>query len=67
MDRDEAYAIPYSWMSINKRNLSMTENGEKSFWQVPLTTLGDGSLAINVSKIGEKFSLLPYRFRFSEA
>ena len=64
MDRNEAYAIPYSWLASNKQNLNMTDNGERSYWHLALTTLENGKLAINTSKIGVKTSLEEYRFPF---
>lgn len=62
MDRDEAFAVPYSWIAANKKNLNMTDRGDRSYWHVPITTLENGSLAINTSKIGSKTALKPYRF-----
>lgn len=62
MDRDEAFAVPYSWIAANKKNLNMTERGERSYWHVPVTTQDDGTFAINMSKIGNKAALKPYRF-----
>jgi hypothetical protein len=62
MDRDEAFAVPYSWISANRKNLNMTERGERSYWHVPVTTLESGDLAINMSKIGSKAALKPFRF-----
>ena len=67
MDRDEAFAVPYSWLEKNKANLSVTERGERSYWHVALTTLQDGSLGINTSKIGKKTSLVPYGFSMKGA
>lgn len=62
MDRDEAYAVPYAWILANKQNLNMTDNGERSYWHVAVTTLENGKLAINTSKVGVKTPLEPYRF-----
>jgi hypothetical protein len=62
MDRDEAFAIPYSWITKNKNNLNMTDRGERSYWHLSITTLDDGALAINMSKIGSKAALQPYRY-----
>lgn len=62
MDRDEAYAVPYSWISANKQNLNMTDRGERSYWHVPVTTLDGGDLAINMSKVGNKAALKAFRF-----
>lgn len=66
MDRDEAYAVPHSALEKHKKNLSKTDRGDKSYWHVVLTTLEDGSLAINLSRIGTKVSLKPFAFRWSE-
>jgi hypothetical protein len=62
MDRNEAYAVPYSWLAANKQNLNMTDRGEKSYWHIPVTTLANGNLAINTSKIGAKTALKPFAF-----
>jgi len=62
MDRNEAYAVPYSWLVDNKQNLNITERGERSYWHIALTTLPDGALAINVSKKGIKVPLRPFAF-----
>ncbi len=64
MDRDEAFAVPYSWLQQNKKNLNVTERGDKSYWHVLITTLANGKLAINTSKVGTKTPLKPYRFEF---
>jgi hypothetical protein len=62
MDREEAFAVPYSWIVQNKGNLSVTDRGERSYWQIPVTTFEGGKLAINLSKIGMKTPLEPYKF-----
>jgi hypothetical protein len=62
MDRDEAFAVPYSWIQGNKKRLNVTERGEKSYWHVPVTTLDGGKLAINMSKVGSKAALEPFRY-----
>jgi hypothetical protein len=62
MDRNDAFAVPFSWINENKKNLNMTESGDRSYWHVPITTLPDGSLAINTSKIGAKMPLKAFRF-----
>jgi len=64
MDRDEAYAVPYSVIDQNKKNLNMTDKGDRSYWHVVLTTL-ESSLAINLSRIGSKLSLKPFAFSWS--
>lgn len=66
MDRDEAFAVPFSWLQKNKKNLNMTDRGERSYWHVPVTTLDDGALAINMSKVGTKAALGPYWFALKE-
>jgi hypothetical protein len=34
----------------------------RSYWHVPITTLDNGKLAINTSKVGTKVALEPYRY-----
>src|ERR1035437_10914606 len=53
MDRDEAFAMPYSWIQQNKNNSNVTDRGDRSYWHVPIT-LDSGKLAINTSKVGTK-------------
>jgi hypothetical protein len=60
MDRDDAFAIPYSWIEENKKNLNVTDRGERSYWHIALTTLESGKLAINLSKIGTKVPIEPW-------
>ena len=67
MDRDEAYAVPYSVLDKDKKNLNMTDRGEKSYWHVVLTPVDDGSLAINLSRIGKKLPLKRFAFGWSVA
>ncbi len=62
MDRDEAFAVPYSWIQKNKGNLNVTDRGDRSYWHVPITTIEGGKLAINTSKVGTKTALEPFRF-----
>jgi hypothetical protein len=64
MDRQEAYAVPYAWLRENKQNLNKTDRGDRSYWHVALTTTERNELAINISKIGDKAPLQPYRFEF---
>lgn len=66
MDRNEGFAVPYSWLQKNKQNLNMTERGDRSYWHVPITMLDGGRLAINTSKVGSKTPLEPYRFEFKK-
>ncbi len=67
MDRNDAFAIPYSWIEQNKKNLNVTDRGDRSYWHVPVTTMETGKLAINASRIQSKASLEPYRFEFKKA
>lgn len=62
MDRDEAFAVPYSWLRENKENLNVTDRGDRSYWHVPITMLENGGLAINLSRVGSKTSLAQYRY-----
>lgn len=66
MDRDEAFAVPYSWMQKNKSNLSVTDRGDRSYWHVPITTFDRGKLAINISKTSTKAPLEPYGFELKK-
>ena len=67
MDREEAFAVPYSWIQKNKNNLNVTDRGDRSYWHVPITTLESGKLAINASKVGSKTPLDRDRFEFKNA
>jgi hypothetical protein len=63
MDLGSAFALPQNWLGENKQNLNTTERPDGgSYWHIPVTTMPDGSLAINLSKIGRKYSLEPHRF-----
>ena len=63
MDLNSAFAVPQSWFAENKQNLNVTERTDgKSYWHIPLTILNDHSIAINLSKVGRKYSLEPHRF-----
>lgn len=63
MDLDSAFAVPQSWFAEHKQDLNTTEKSDgKSYWHIPLTKLPDGSIAINLSKVGKKYNLEPHRF-----
>jgi hypothetical protein len=66
MDRDEAYALPYSWVEKNKLHLNMTERDDRSYWHVALTTISGDKLAIKLPKIGGKIPLQQYAFDFQK-
>jgi hypothetical protein len=66
MDLDSAFAVPQSWFEENKQNLNTTEKPDgKLYWHIPLTTMVDGSIAINLSKVGKRYSLESHRFSLS--
>lgn len=63
MDLDSAFAVPQRWFAENLENLNTTErDGDRLYWHIPMTTIDDGTLGINLSKIGTTFALEPYRF-----
>lgn len=62
VETQKALALPFSWMKQNRFSLTMTERSERSYWHVPLITMPEKILAINLSKIGNKVSLSPFRF-----
>jgi hypothetical protein len=63
MDLDAAFAVPQRWFAENKQNLNTTEKPDGgSYWHIPVTKMADGSLAINLSKVGRKYSLETHRF-----
>jgi len=56
-DRQEAFAIPYSWVKEHKKDLNMTVTGDGAYWHFAVATTEGGQLAVNVSKIGMKAPL----------
>jgi hypothetical protein len=66
MDRAEAFAIPYSWLSENKSNLNVTQNGQKSYWHIALTTIEGSGLGVNLSKVSGKQPLNKFAFALRE-
>ena len=65
MDRNEGFAIPYAWLKKNRANLNQTDRGDKSYWHVPVTTIDGGALAINMSKVGTKYPLSSFKFKWA--
>ncbi|HQR52887.1 MAG TPA: hypothetical protein PLZ79_06425 [Burkholderiales bacterium] len=63
MDADEAYAIPVDQVKplLPKLNQTVKEDSGRNYWHLAITQIG-GDLYINLSKVGEKFKLTPYRF-----
>ena len=62
MDRNRAYAVPYAKLDLHKKDLNVTDRGDRSYWHIALTTLDGGELALNVSRIGLKVPLQPFAF-----
>jgi hypothetical protein len=67
LDTNVGFAIPFHWMTENKKNLSMADRVDKSFWHVPLTRLADGTLAVILSGAESPVPLEPWAFSFGEA
>jgi hypothetical protein len=66
MDSNIAFAIPFSWMTENKKHLNMTERVDKLYWHIALTPFKDG-FALNLSRKGTKIPLNPWAFPLYEA
>jgi len=63
VDMESAFAVPQKWFAENLANLNTTERKEsRSYWHIPLTTVEGGGLAVNLSRVGRKYSLEPHRF-----
>jgi hypothetical protein len=63
MDREEAFAVHFSWLLNCKKDFNITERDGRSYWHVALSSMGAGKLGINLSKKGSKASLEEYRFK----
>lgn len=60
-DSNVAYALPLRFLEENLDNLNKTEKeGGKSYWHIALVSDG-GVIKFNLSKIGKKLDLTPYR------
>ena len=57
MDRDDAFAIPYSWLLKNKENLSKSDEGDRSYWHVPIVRFDGDRLAIRTIAVRESACL----------
>jgi hypothetical protein len=66
MDRDKAYAVPFSEVATLLPSLNQTEKGDRSYWHVALNLDGD-ALKWNVSQIGSKLDLQKYSFDLNVA
>jgi hypothetical protein len=62
MDLDDAFALPYKWITTQKQFLDMTERGDRSYWHIRLATLDDSGVVINLAKKREKVPLAKYRY-----
>jgi len=61
LDRDEAFAVPRTWFADNRQSLYVAGRANGTRWLIWLTTLADGSLAMDL-KDGKKYSLEPNKF-----
>jgi hypothetical protein len=59
---DDAFALPYKWITSQRQYLNTTERGDRSYWHIHLATLDDGAIAINLHKKKEKVPLVKYRY-----
>jgi hypothetical protein len=62
VDSDEAFALPYKWITTQKQFLNMTDRGDRSYWHIHLATLDEGALAINLHKKKEKVPLTKFQY-----
>jgi hypothetical protein len=61
MDKKEAFAIPLTELRHILPNLNQTIKPDKTYWHIALTT-DDGSIKLNLSKVGQLMDLTSYRF-----
>jgi hypothetical protein len=61
MDRNEAFAIPLTELKAVLPDLNQTIKPDKNYWHIPLTS-DDGSIKLNLSKVGQLMDLTSYRF-----
>jgi len=63
MDLESGFAVPQRWFAENTANLNASEReGKLAYWHIPITTFDDGGLAINLTRVGRKYSLEPHKF-----
>ncbi|MEO7862628.1 MAG: hypothetical protein ABIU05_19775 [Nitrospirales bacterium] len=62
MDMEDAFALPYKWITTQKQFLDMTDRGDRSYWHIRFARLDDGALAIILAKKKEKVPLVKYRY-----
>jgi hypothetical protein len=64
MDNRVAYVLPVALLESHLDSFNMTEKPEgKSYWHVALN-MDDGVIKLNLSKIGTKIDLTPYRMEY---
>ncbi len=59
--KDEAYAIPYSWIHSKLDTLYTTVRGEKMYWHIHLDEDSQGEMLFRLFKADQKVSVLPFR------
>ena len=66
MDSQHAYAIPADQVTalLPKLNQTTKEREGRSYWHIHLGEVG-GEGYINLTKVGEKFTLTPFKFQLS--
>ena len=62
MDLEDAFALPYHWITNQKQFLNMTQKGERSYWHIAFAPIDQGGLAINLSRKKEKISLAQFQY-----
>jgi hypothetical protein len=61
MDRNEAFAIPLGDLKGFVPDLNQTNKPDKMYWHVGFTSV-DGTIRLNLSKVGKTVDLNHYRF-----
>jgi hypothetical protein len=63
MDLEDAFGVPYQWITTQKQFLNMTPpRSDRSYWYLGFALMDDGGLAINLSKKNEKVPLAKYQY-----
>ena len=66
MDLDDAFALPYKWITTHKQFLDMTDRGDRSYWHIRVAILDDGGIVLNLSRKKEKVPLAKYRYSLKD-
>ena len=61
--KDEAYAIPYSWIHSKLDSLYTTVREEKMYWHIHLGEDSQGEMLFRLFKADQKISVSPFRVR----